>query len=694
MFYTKIAIDGTEYPLAVNITGVGAPTASTAAEVGMFYMDTSSGMVYKCTAVSGSTYTWVELCPRAVGTMGDSTENAISQKFFTDIFSETIIGRREIIAVSRENVEQLVSGKVAYKIPKGKEVSVTAQYTGSNISNNNFSVTFYNGDTVYKSETVTLDTEYKFIFDEDIDYISVYKGLVEPLVAGNVCTVTLSQDGYLYEGFKSLTEKANELDERTSNYYVIGEAIVDEKQFTTKSIEGKNTLSIAKTAYVIPKGREITAKIAYTGGNAKDNKISLTFYSNGATYKSEDLVIDTEYKFTFDADIDYISVYRVLVEPYTADYICTLTLQQGGYLTERLKTVEARTGELEKESANTAYRLNKIENKAINAFDGYLDNLLVGRVYQGTYHPNITTMRCTDFIPVKPNSLYLLYGGLISNDYTALYNANKEYIGYPTFSKLVRTYPNDNDRNYAEFTTPEDAHYIRVCFFTGELPSDFYLINGDDLNVWGRTKVLVMGDSISTDYYGNYKKWVSHLIDEGFFTKMNTDNDSIHATGFIARYGENGAIDDFITRIKAKTDPETYGAVIVFGGVNDFVQGVPLDDFKAAVDEYFAYLIDNFTAARIGVLLPLKADRYLDGNAVGHLLSDYVGYIKEVCDRYALPRLDLTNESGFCPQIESFRNRWTYIPTGSTLGDGVHPTEEYEKKYMTPMIRHFLNGLM
>lgn len=43
-----------------SITGSGAPTTSTAGEVGQFYMDTATGTVYKCVAVSDTTYTWEE----------------------------------------------------------------------------------------------------------------------------------------------------------------------------------------------------------------------------------------------------------------------------------------------------------------------------------------------------------------------------------------------------------------------------------------------------------------------------------------------------------------------------------------------------------------------------------------------------------------------------------------------------------
>ena len=48
MFYKKLNINETEYPLAVNITGKGAPTSNTEGEIGMLYMNTEDGSMYKC----------------------------------------------------------------------------------------------------------------------------------------------------------------------------------------------------------------------------------------------------------------------------------------------------------------------------------------------------------------------------------------------------------------------------------------------------------------------------------------------------------------------------------------------------------------------------------------------------------------------------------------------------------------------
>lgn len=217
---------------------------------------------------------------------------------------------------------------------------------------------------------------------------------------------------------------------------------------------------------------------------------------------------------------------------------------------------------------------------------------------------------------------------------------------------------------------------------------------------WQGKKVLVMGDSISADYYGDYTKWVTVLKNQGYFP-ADTLNDSIHATGFVARY--NNEPNDFLTRIEAVADKDTYDLVVIFGGINDFLSGngVPLGEkggdkaiqFKPAVDYFFDYLVNNFAQARIAVLSPLRTHRIYP-NVTGHKYTDYTDYIKEVANYYCLPVLNLTEESGFCPHVSAFSNKWTftgYDGGNGVTGDGVHPNAEYEEKHLAPMIKNFLN---
>lgn len=219
-------------------------------------------------------------------------------------------------------------------------------------------------------------------------------------------------------------------------------------------------------------------------------------------------------------------------------------------------------------------------------------------------------------------------------------------------------------------------------------------------------KVLVLGDSISTDFYGNYTKWVTILKNNGFFPS-DVLNSSQHATGFVAQYtGEGQSNNDFIDRITAIADKDSYDLVIVFGGINDYIQSIQMGEsgqdkdtyFKPAVDYFFEYLVKNFTQARLVVLSPLRTHNIWKNTAggsqtTGHYQTEYADYIREVAKKYCLPVLNLTEESGFCPFVDEFKNKWTLIPSGYTSADGVHPNAAYQEKYLAPMIKGFLSGL-
>lgn len=58
MFYRRLIINGTEYPLAVGQKGSGAPGASTAGAEGITYLDTDTGILYLCTGAGDGVFTW------------------------------------------------------------------------------------------------------------------------------------------------------------------------------------------------------------------------------------------------------------------------------------------------------------------------------------------------------------------------------------------------------------------------------------------------------------------------------------------------------------------------------------------------------------------------------------------------------------------------------------------------------------
>ena len=329
---------------------------------------------------------------------------------------------------------------------------------------------------------------------------------------------------------------------------------------------------------------------------------------------------------------------------------------------------------------------------------------------------------CTDFInlPFEPNQSITISGTFSGIGGCIIYNSEKtkvlgidgnnvsQYGGVNNNSVQTINVPFTTDMKYIRISgwkanvSSADQLYVKGMTFNNVYNHLFNVeqtINANISTAISTSKVLIIGDSISSDSYGNYKKWVTDLIEDGFFP-YDTNNSSQHATGFVARY--NNQPNDFITRIKAIANPAQYDLVVIFGGINDFIQNIPMGEesgtdytvsFKPAVNEFFNYLIENFTQARLCVLLPLRTYQ-TTRNSAGEYQQAYGDYIKQVAKSYCLPILNLTEESGFYPYVDSFKDMWTLLPSGYTSHDGVHPTEEYEAKYLTPMIRHFLQGLM
>ena len=294
------------------------------------------------------------------------------------------------------------------------------------------------------------------------------------------------------------------------------------------------------------------------------------------------------------------------------------------------------------------------------------------------------------------------------------------------------------DQNIFEYSLeiPNNAYYIRLSAISAYYSEGSIYIKGKrnvasyditDLNVNSLLisknnllgdKVLIIGDSISTDNtserffakhkdvfpdwalyenYGGYRKWVEDLIRDGFLP-YDTDNCSIHATGFVARYRAASITDEdntFLSRLQRITNKESYDIVIVFGGINDWIQSIPREDFQNAVESFYDYLVTNFVSARIIIATPLQA--YDTGNGFGSganlqglTQTEYADMIKEVARKYTIPVLDLSVMGGFSVHNKSFRDVWSLAPGGGTSHDGVHPTKEWCEKFLSTLFKRFI----
>lgn len=332
------------------------------------------------------------------------------------------------------------------------------------------------------------------------------------------------------------------------------------------------------------------------------------------------------------------------------------------------------------------------------------------------WHPTIKKVKYS----VEANGDVVIYAGWSTNDPVTNCDVNYKQFSISTFVNGTEAAITEADIKDMIVTVDEEITYSTGSRWinTGVKYANYAISDSDKTVIAAMSrpesplvdkKVLIIGDSISSDAYGNYTKWVTVLRNEGFLPSTVVNN-SQHATGFVARYtGEDAnAQNDFIDRITAVTDKDSYNLVIVFGGINDYIQNIPLGGetgqtdkdtyFKPAVDYFFDYLIKNFTQARIVVISPLRTYNIYKNiaggsQATGHYQTEYADYIKAVAKNYCLPVLNLTEESGFCPFVDEFKNKWTLVPAGYTNADGTHPNKDYQEKYLAPMIKGFLQQL-
>lgn len=495
----------------------------------------------------------------------------------------------------------------------------------------------------------------------------------------------------------------------------VGEAVADLKSAISNDIVSVtvNKGTLVADSYVKDNG-DFVSYVGWSRTGYLSCKNLLTVKLNASTnycafYDSNKTFV-ARAQFTADTAIDVPSLAEYIVISGTTVRMATVTI------TATMGGLEYRLQNEIKNVADTVITKKEINPSAV------IDNMLI---YKTGVAIESSDWVCTDYLdlPYDEVSSIIVHGSFYGDAGCAIYGADKNLI-LAVLGNNCSTYGGQATSNLQSVIIPYQSgmRYIRIGAYKTKYSAltDIYVLGNTLAGSFERifdveedvkelqsnisttiasSKVLVIGDSISADAYGSYSKWVTVLKNQGFFP-ADTLNSSQHATGFVARY--NNQANDFITRLEAISNPSQYDLVVVFGGINDYIQNIPMGSesgtdytvsFKPAVNKFFDYLIQNFTQARLCVLLPLRTYQTW-ANSEGNYQQDYSDYIKKVAKSYCLPILNLTEDSGFCPFISTFSDMWTLQPQGYQSHDGTHPNEEYEEKYLAPMIKGFLQGLM
>ena len=188
---------------------------------------------------------------------------------------------------------------------------------------------------------------------------------------------------------------------------------------------------------------------------------------------------------------------------------------------------------------------------------------------------------------------------------------------------------------------------------------------------WVGKSAVFVGDSITASN-DSYWKWMAGLLG------VDAVGMGVNGSCVSAKSDKGTAASPLISRY---TEIPEKDLIVIFMGTNDYGHGTPLgtiDDttdvsFYGALNVVIPYIQKTYVHSRLVWATPLhrygygsetSAHDYIP-NASGHILADYVHAIKEVCERYSIPVIDLFSISGFNPALSAVRT--TYMP------DGLHP---------------------
>lgn len=219
------------------------------------------------------------------------------------------------------------------------------------------------------------------------------------------------------------------------------------------------------------------------------------------------------------------------------------------------------------------------------------------------------------------------------------------------------------------------------------------------INTFSKTtktkKIACLGDSITEGAQAGGWQWHRYIDSwcksngiNSIVTNLGIGGTSVCTSSYVS-----DRLKPFVNRLD--TIPADADVVVIFGGTNDWgnsailgnISDTGTSSFYGAYKYILEWLAINRPNAKVMTMTPLK--RYYRGNGTtwvnaqttpnnrGNTLPEYVRAVKEVSEMYAIPCVDLHNESGLNPVLESVRNRF--------IGDGLHPTAEGNKK-MYPVI--------
>ena len=221
------------------------------------------------------------------------------------------------------------------------------------------------------------------------------------------------------------------------------------------------------------------------------------------------------------------------------------------------------------------------------------------------------------------------------------------------------------------------------------------------MNLAGKS-ICFLGDSITEGAGASNKKYCYVSLFEKAHPEADVHNFGISGTRIanqrVIPYSvENPQWDEnpFYSRLEKM--PNYTDVVCVFGGTNDYGHGdAPMGKFGDSTPETFyggvahliVSLINKYPYAKIVFFTPMHRLNEFDKHAKPDgefTLKDYVDAIKQTCEYYSIPVLDLYSVSSMQPSVPLILEEF--------MPDGLHPNDNGHRR-LYDIIEAYLNTIL
>ena len=197
---------------------------------------------------------------------------------------------------------------------------------------------------------------------------------------------------------------------------------------------------------------------------------------------------------------------------------------------------------------------------------------------------------------------------------------------------------------------------------------------------------VAFGDSITYGIDGINGNRMSNPYPDLVADELNLKsviNNAVSGAVFCSNTLDRKNMTQIILNFKGDAD-----IISVLLGVNDKFLSLPLgttacrdnSTIYGSLHLICDYLIENYSDSFIFFMTPFKYEDYDLLNDEGYVLKDVANAINWVCGKYNIPVLDMYNLGNY--EVEMYLEE----------SDGIHPSQEFVRKYTAPQIVKFIRN--